>query len=265
MVVPATVALLNQKGGVGKTTVTLGLASAARAAGQRVLVVDLDPQANATWLLGVDPALAEITSAELLGAARAGSAAKAVQASSWGPQVDLIASSARLLAHEGTHQRDAAIRLRKALQGVSDDYELVLVDCAPSLGWITTTGLAAADFALVVVEPSALSLRGIEAVADTIDAVWEKLNPDIDLAGVIVNRVPAISAEADRRLEELARIMGRRSVWQPSIPARVIVNQANADRRPIHDYGSRSAEVSAAFDQLYKKLRRTVRRPSSAS
>jgi cellulose biosynthesis protein BcsQ len=258
--VSATVALLNQKGGVGKTTVTLGLASSARAAGQRVLVVDLDPQSNASWLLGTDPATAEVTTAELLSASRSGSAGKAVRSTTWGPAVDLIASSARLLHHEGNHQREAATRLRKALEGVQDDYELVLLDCAPSLGWITTTALAAADFALVVVEPSALSLRGIEAVADTIDGVWEKLNPGIELAGVIVNRVPAVSSEAERRLDELSRIVGKRSVWQPVIPQRVIVNQANAERRPLHDYGSRAADVTNALDQLYKKLRRTVKK-----
>ncbi len=258
----ATVALLNQKGGVGKTTVTLGLASAARAAGQRVLVVDLDPQANATWLLGLDPAAVEVTSAEVLSASRAGSAAKAVQSSGWGPSIDVIASSARLLDHEGSHQKEAAGRLRKALEGVRDNYDVVLVDCAPSLGWITGTGLAASDFALVVVEPAALSLRGVEAVADTIDNVWEKLNPGLDLAGVIVNRVPTVSSEAERRLDELGRIMGKRSIWQPLIPQRVIVSQAHAERRPLHDYGARAADVSGAFDQLYKKLRRTVRKTS---
>jgi hypothetical protein len=76
---------------------------------------------------------------------------------------------------------------------------------------------------------------------------------------VIVNRVPAISAEADRRYDELARIVGRKAIWQPSVPQRVIVNQAIGERRPIHSYGARSAEVSEAFDRLWAKLRKAAR------
>lgn len=259
-------ALLNQKGGVGKTTVTLGLASAAVAAGDRVLVVDLDPQANATWILGVDPELAETTTADLLGLSKPGGrAGKAVVSTGWGPLVDLVPSSPKLLSHEGTHSPDAAARLQKSLVGARDDYELVLIDCAPSLGWITTAGLVAADLAVMVVEPSALSLRGIEAVADTIEAVWEKLNPDLDLAGVIVNRVPGVSAEAERRLEELARIVGRKAIWQPHIPQRVIVNQAASERAPIHAFGAKAHDVTDAFDQLYRKLRRAARKRYAAT
>jgi chromosome partitioning protein len=264
--VTATVAFLNQKGGVGKTTVTLGLASAAMAAGDRVLVIDLDPQANASWILGVDAAVAEVTTADLLAASKTtgpGRAGKAVVGTGWGPAVDLVPSSGKLLELEGSHSPDTAVRLRKALAHIRDDYELVLVDCAPSLGWVTTTGLAAADLAVMVVEPSALSLRGIEAVADTIESVWEKLNPTLDLAGVIVNRVPGVSAEADRRLEELGRIVGRRSIWQPVVPQGVILNQAAAERAPIHAFGARAHDVADVFDQLYRKLKRTGRKRSA--
>jgi cellulose biosynthesis protein BcsQ len=261
--VTATVAFLNQKGGVGKTTVTLGLASAAQAAGDRVLVIDLDPQANASWILGVDPSVAEVTTADLLAASKGsgpGKAGKAVVGTGWGPAVDLVPSSGRLLEHEGGHAQDTAARLRKALAHIRDDYELVLIDCAPSLGRVTTTGLAASDLAVMVVEPSALSLRGIEAVADTIESVWEKLNPTLDLAGVIGNRVPGVSAVADRRLEELGRIVGRRSIWLPVVPPRVIVNQAAAERAPTHGFGARAHDVTDAFDQLYRKLKRVARK-----
>ena len=112
--------------------------------------------------------------------------------------------------------------------------------------------------ALIVVEPAALGLRGIGAVADAIDEVWNSHNPDLELGGVIVNKVPAISREADRRYDELARIVGRKTIWQPSVPHRVIVNQAIGERRPIHSYGARSADISEAFDVLWAKLRRTA-------
>ena len=150
-------------------------------------------------------------------------------------------------------------RLRTALAEVAGGYHAVLLDCPPSLGNLTTNGLTAADHAVIVVEPSALGLRGIGAVADLIDDVWDAHNADLELSGVIVNKVPAVSGEADRRYDELTRIVGKKAIWQPVVPQRVIVNQAIGERRSIHSYGSRSAEVSAAFDALWSKLRRTIR------
>ena len=247
-----TVALLNQKGGVGKTTVTLGLASAAAQAGNRVLVVDLDPQASATWVMGIDPRDVGSSMVDVLSRTRA---ADAIVPSAWSDAVHLIPASEALQARD----TGSPARLRSALAEVSGDYEAVLLDCPPSLGSLTTNGLTAAEHAVIVVEPSALGLRGIGAVADLIDEVWDTNNADLELSGVILNKVPAISGEADRRADELNRIVGKKAVWKPVIPHRVILNQAIGERRPIHSYGSRSAEVSATFDALWAKLRRTIR------
>jgi len=248
------VAILNQKGGVGKTTVTLGLASAAAYAGQRVLIVDLDPQSSATWVLGCEPAEVEVSSAEVLG--RTGASA-AIVASAWSDDIHVLPASNRLQGRESGNPQ----RLRTALTEVQADYDAILIDCPPSLGNLTASGLTAADHAVIVVEPSALGLRGIGAVADLIDEVWDAHNAELDLSGVIVNKVPAISSEADRRLDELTRIVGKKAIWSPAIPQRVIVNQSIGERNPIHAYGSRSADVSEAFDALWAKLRRVVRRP----
>jgi chromosome partitioning protein len=246
------VALLNQKGGVGKTTVTLGLASAAAEAGHKVLVVDLDPQASSTWVLGIDPEEPELSTAEVLGKT---SAADAIYESGWSENIHVMPGSKGLQVRE--HGKPA--RLRTALAEIADDYDAVLIDCPPSLGNLTLSGLTAADHAVIVVEPSALGLRGITAVADMIDQVWDEHNADLELAGVIVNRVPAVSSEADRRYEELNRIVGKKAVWQPVVPARVIVNQAISERRPIHSFGARSFEVSDAFDHLWKRLRKITK------
>ncbi len=256
----AIVAFVNQKGGVGKTSVTLGIASAAWAAGHRALVVDVDPQGSATWVLGVDPATVEQSTAEAIEAGRAGSAAKAIVPSAWGDEIHVLPASRRLQALEAGDGRDPAHRLRRALQGATEAYDLVLVDCSPSLGNLTRNALAAATHAVMVVEPAALSLRGLAAVADAIDDAWSNDNGELDLAGVIVNKVPAVSAEADRRYDELTRTVGKRAVWQPSIPSRVIVNQALAERQPVHAYGARSHDVTTALDELYAKLRRATRR-----
>ncbi|MEI7753674.1 MAG: ParA family protein [Actinomycetota bacterium] len=246
------VALLNQKGGVGKTTVTLGLASAAAAAGHSVLVVDLDPQASSTWALGVDPAEVDISTAEVLAKADPDSA---IVETDWSPLIHLMPASNRLQPREQGKPK----RLGIALEKVADRYDAILIDCPPSLGNLTTNGLTAASHAVIVVEPSALGLRGIAAVADVIDEVWDSHNSNLDLAGVIVNKVPGVSGEADRRYDELVRIVGKKAIWQPVIPLRVIVTQAVGERRAIHSYGARSADVSVAFDQLWKKLRRVTR------
>jgi chromosome partitioning protein len=256
----AVVAFVNQKGGVGKTTVTLGMASAARAAGQRVLVADLDPQGASTWVLGVDPDESAVSTAELLGTSRAGSAKEAVQVSAWGPEVDVLPATTRLHARETGTGKDPAGKLRLALHGVASHYDLVLLDCPPSLGNLTVNALSAADLAVIVAEPAALGLRGITAVADAVDEIWDRHNPGLDLAGVIVNRLPGVSAEAERRYEELGQIVGSKAVWKPAVPQRVIVPQAAADRRPIHSYGYRAHDVVEAFDLLWEHLRRAARR-----
>jgi cellulose biosynthesis protein BcsQ len=218
-----------------------------------VLVVDLDPQGSSTWVLGIDPAAVEASSAEVMSRL---SAAKAMVPSAWGGEVWVVPASPRLLSkdHGGSPGR-----LREALAAVSDQFHAVLIDCPPSLGALSTAGLTAADHAVIVVEPSALGLRGIGAVADLVDDVWDSLNPELELTGVIVNKVPPISNESDRRYDELTRIVGKRAIWQPLIPHRVIVNQAIGERRPLHSYGARSSEVTEVFDRLWAKLRRVTK------
>ena len=246
-----TVAVLNQKGGVGKTTVTLGLASAAMTARRRVLVVDLDPQAASSWVLGIDPGGASV--AEALATKRA-DPRDYITASAWSGHVDVLPGSSDLQRLEAGNVK----RLRKLLNQVEQDYEAVLVDCPPSLGDLTRSALVASAHALLVVEPSSLGLRGIGGVADVIDEIWDSHNPDLELSGVVLNRVPAVSREAERRIEELSRIVSRQAIWSPPIPQRVIVNEAVGARRPVHSYGSRAADTSAAFDSLWRKVRGLV-------
>lgn len=249
-----TFAILNQKGGVGKTTVTLGLASAAASVGRRVLVVDLDPQASSSWVLGLDPADLELTVADVISGGRA-RIGDAIRPSGWSDRVDVLPGTPRLQDHEAGPSK----KLRKALASIEERYEAVLIDCPPSLGNLTRSALTASRHAVVVVEPSSLGLRGIGGVADLIDDVWDTTNPDLELAGVVLNRVPAVSREAERRIDELARIVSRPAIWSPHIPQRVILNEAVGDRRPVHSYGSRAAEPIAVFDSLWRRVRGAIR------
>lgn len=252
------VAVVNQKGGVGKTTVLLGLASAGWAAGKRVLVVDADPQANATWALGLEPEGVVFGVSRAVLAGRSGAAKRAICPSTWpqGPgSVDVLPGSGDLIDREiEVGKRKLARRLRKALEGVHEQYDLVLIDCSPALGQMTTNALAAADFALIVVELAALSARGVAAVSDLIDGVWEQHNEELDIAGVVVNRVPNQSGEADRQREVLGRMLGRKTIWSPEIPQRTVIAEAISNRVPLHAMGQRGAESAELFDQLYRKL-----------
>jgi cellulose biosynthesis protein BcsQ len=251
-----TVAVVNQKGGVGKTTITLGLASAARQAGRRVLVVDLDPQASSTWILGIDPAELDASVEDVLDGR---SARPVILPSRWGEEVDVLPSSRSLQTSETGKSTTALRRALNAIQDSSDPYDAILIDCPPALGSITESGLTSAGHALIVVEPSALGLRGVEAVADTIDRVWERQNPELEVAGVIVNRVPAVSSEAERQLDALNRTVGRRAVWEPYVPQRVILSEAVSLRRPIHDMGARAVDVADIFDSLWRRLWRRLK------
>jgi chromosome partitioning protein len=247
--------VLNQKGGVGKTTVTLGLAAAAQRAGDPVLMVDLDPQGSAGWAMGVEADDDHLAVGDVLRTASPDIARAATVTSGWGEGVDVLPASASLIDREADDRSEtAALRLRQALAPMTNDYRHVLIDCAPSLGPTTRCGLAAADGLLMVVELSALSIRGADAVMAATSDVGEHLNPRLDLFGVVVNRAPAASTEAERQAEELTRHMGAGAVWRPFIPQRTVLNEAVGRRAPLQDLGYRAADTVEIFDALYAQL-----------
>ncbi len=251
------VAVLNQKGGVGKTTVVLGLASAALNAGVRTLVVDLDAQANATWSLGVEPSLENLGTGDAMQSTKTGAAADMIVPSGWSDDIWLLPGGHDLTERENDRQgATTAQRLRRALDGVADSFDLVLIDCAPSLGLNTSCGLTAADGALIIVEPTVFGLRGINPVLDLVDSIWDEHNSNLDIAGVVLNRVPPTSNDANNRIEELYGMVGRRAVWTPAIPNRVLINEAHNAQAPIHSYGSRARGLPEIFDELLARLRR---------
>jgi cellulose biosynthesis protein BcsQ len=208
--VSTVLAVLNQKGGVGKTTVTLGLAAAAQRAGDPCLVIDRDPQGSAGWSMGVEASDDHLSVGDVLSTGDPKVARAATVTSGWGEGVDVLPASRNLIDREGDGRgTDSALRLRHALAPMVDDYRYVFVDCAPSLGPTTRAGLAMSDRVLLVVELSALSIRGAEAVLETVEEVWSELNPNLDVGGVIVNRAPAVSSEALRQEHELDSVRDR--------------------------------------------------------
>ncbi|EHR62187.1 ParA family protein [Saccharomonospora cyanea] len=258
-----TVAVLSLKGGVGKTTVALGVASAALRRGTRTLVADLDPQGNATATL--DPPLTDATLADVLEAPRLGVLTKAIAASGWSDDVDVLVGSEELelLNEPGptAHRMDSLARaldeLRRYPQG--RPYELAILDCPPSLGRLTRSALIAADSALLVTEPTMYAVAGAQRALEAIDSVRAQHNPRLRPAGVVVNRLRSRSYEHEYRVQELRESFGS-LVMPTAIPDRLVVQQAQGACTPIHEWNSpAAAEISLTFNMVLAKILRSNR------
>jgi cellulose biosynthesis protein BcsQ len=257
--------VLSLKGGVGKTTVVLGLASAAIRRGIRTLVVDLDPQCNATATL--DPEDADGSLVDVL--ARPGLAAlrAAVAPSPWADTVDVLVGSEDVEALN--HPEPGAQKLQKlgkALEHLDElvedgepPYQLVLLDCPPSLGQLTRSALVAADRALLVTEPTMFAVSGVQRAFEAVQNERELHNPRLQPLGVVVNRVRPRSHEHQFRIDELRELFGP-LVMPVSLPDRLAVQQAQGACLPIHQWNTPGArEVSLAFNLLLARLMRAGR------
>ncbi len=246
----AVIALVNQKGGVGKTTVAVGLAAAASRAGLRVLVVDLDPQANATTGLGVWDATSTMDQA--LAEDRPGIVGEIARPAGWeGDSIPDVAPSSPILAQRepqlATDPIGAQDRLRIALAGV--DHDLVLIDCPPSLGLLTVNGLFAADRVLVVTEPAAWARDGVEQVMRTIERVGARRSTPLEVAGVVVNRLGR-TRDAKYWYEQL--LADYTDHVLPPIQMRAAVTEASAQSTSLYDLGGRpgAREAAEQFESL---------------
>lgn len=243
-------AFANQKGGVGKTTVTLGVGSALTRRGARVLLLDIDPQASATKVLGVElngrrtmaDALLEPTRYPLV---------DVIVPSAWG--FDVAPAEMALAARESRRSTADEFVLRNQLATIGG-YDVVLIDCPPSLGVLTLNALAAASQLVIVTEPSFLSLQGIGELLETRDLVFAHYNSELMLAGVIVNRVER-TVEHRAGLTELAGYFGRDLLWAPELPKRTVLQDAARRGTPLSNLVSRAArELEEHFAMLADRV-----------
>ncbi|MBN9325491.1 MAG: chromosome partitioning protein ParA [Cellulomonas sp. 73-145] len=244
------------KGGVGKTSVTLGLASAALDRGLSTLVVDLDPQGDSTMSLAVDRPSGDVST--VLDDPRAETVTAATGPSGWADGgLDVLVGSERTVLHDRVDDSDLD-RLRYALSWVTG-YDLVLVDCPPSLGGLTRTGLTACDRAIVVTEPGLFSVMAVGRAMRTIDELRRGAAPALQPLGIVVNRVRARSVEQTYRLGELQTLYGP-LLLSPTVPERAALQQAQGAAQPVHAWpGAAAAEVAGVFDALLDRALRAPR------
>lgn len=242
------------KGGVGKTTVTLGLASAAFAKGLRTLVVDLDPQSDASTGMDID-ITGRLNVADVLANPKDRIVSQAIAPSGWteghGGTIDVLVGSPSAINFDGPHPTIKEIwRLETALATVEDQYDLVLIDCAPSLNALTRTAWAASDRVIVVTEPGLFSVAAADRALRAIEEIRRGLSPRLQPLGLVVNRARPQSLEHQFRIQELRDMFGP-LVLDTVLPERTSMQQAQGAARPLHVWpGEGAQEMALQFDEL---------------
>jgi chromosome partitioning protein len=264
---PRILTLANQKGGVGKTTTAINLATALAAIGERVLIIDLDPQGNASTGLGIDRSARDVSSYDLM-VGEASIAQASIMTSV--PNVAIVPSTLDLLGVELTiaQHADRAFRLRDALKAV-DHLRIneklvtyVLIDCPPSLNLLTINSLVAADAVLVPLQCEFFALEGLSQLLQTIEGIRSTLNPRLSIQGVVMTMFDKRNNLSEQVLADVRSEMGD-LVYDTVIPRNVRLSEAPSYGKPALLYDLKCAG-SQAYLRLATEVIRRERRLAAA-
>jgi len=246
-------ALANQKGGVGKTTTAINLGTALAAIGEQVLIIDLDPQGNASTGLGIDRKSRRFSTYDVL--IREVGLREAIHETAV-PRLHIVPSTMDLsgLELEIAHERDRAYRLRNALAaldqapGAGVTYSYVLVDCPPSLNLVTVNAMAAANAILVPLQCEFFALEGLSQLLKTVEQVKSTLNPDLTIHGIVLTMYDARNNLAGQVVADVRQFMGEK-VYETVIPRNVRVSEAPSYGKPVLLY-----DLKCLGSQAYLRL-----------
>lgn len=244
-------AVTNQKGGVGKTTTSVNLAAGLAQSGQRVLLVDLDPQGNATMGSGIDKrALDRSVYQVLLGLSDAGAVRRKSEAGGY----DIIPANRELAGAEvemvELDQRET--RLKSALQTIASDYDFILLDCPPSLSMLTINGLVAADAVMIPMQCEYYALEGLSDLVNTVKRVKQHLNPEIEIEGLLRTMFDPRNSLAQQVSSQLQSHFGTK-VYTTVIPRNVRLAEAPSFGVPAVNL-DRACKGAQAYLQLAREL-----------
>jgi len=245
------IAIVNQKGGVGKSTTAVNLGAGLAEIGKKVLLIDLDPQGNASSGLGVEKSELEFTTYDLL--IEAESASKAIMETET-DNLDLIPANIELAGAEielvSIMSRES--RLKKSLGEVNNHYDYIIIDCPPSLGLLTLNALTAADSVMVPIQCEYYAMEGLGQLMNTIELVRKNLNSDLRIEGVLMTMYDARTNLSEQVIDEVEDYFSD-LMFKTIIPRNVRLSEAPSFGRPILDYSSNSKGAKA-----YRKLAEEV-------